>query len=211
MPPLSHSPGASQRQSGLASRAPNQQIDAFYLENGHLTCYSDRMYTIRKPPSIAATSAATTASRQRAPIANVGAGSGVPVDSWRRCFIELCPTRRDKTSSPPTAAIPRQTRTRLAASDRQARVLSPPRRFEFRRFVTEPHPHEQLGPVRSVPLPLPCGRIDASPACDSSQTSHPAATWILPPDGVTMTTDRQGASRHPTSLLLAPSRRGRTP
>jgi hypothetical protein len=169
------------------------------------------MYIFCKPPSIAATSAPTAPSPLRAPLMNDVAGSGAPgVELWRR-FIELCPTGSDKTPMFLTCAIGRQTPTRLAASNRQAWVLSPPRRFEFRRFVTEPHPHEQLGIVRCVPLPLPSERIDASPACDSPQTSHPAATWILPPDGVTMTTDRQGASRHPTSLLLAPSRRGRTP
>ena len=185
------------------------QIAAFYVENGHLTCYSDRMYTTSNTSSIAAIRVATAASR--ASVVNAGMGNcATPFALCRRNF-ELCPTRSDKTTSPPTVAIPRQTRTRLAASDLQARVLSPPRRFEFRRFVTEPHPNEQLGLVRYVPQPLPSGRIDASPACDSPQTAHPAATWILPPDGVTMTTDRQGASRHPTSLLLAPSRRGRTP
>jgi hypothetical protein len=185
------------------------QIAAFYVENGHPTCYSDRMYTTRNTSSIAPIRVATAASR--ASVVNAGLGNcAPPIALWRRNF-ELCPTRSDKTTSPPTVAIPRQTPTRLAASDRRARVLSLPRRFEFRRFVTEPHLRGQLGLVRCVPMPLPSRRSDASPACDSPQTSHPAATWILPPDGVTMTTDRQGASRHPTSLLLAPSRRGRTP
>lgn len=173
------------------------------------------MYTISKARSIVATSAAVQASsRQSATSANLDARtdeSGATAVVYPPRFVQLCPTRSDKTSTPPTGAIPRQTQTRHAANDRQAQVLSPPRRFEFRRFVTEPHPREQLGLVRCVPLPLPIGRISASPACDSPQTSHPASTWILPPDGVTMTTDRQGASRHPTSLLLAPSRRGRTP